>query len=210
MAEQASGNRFAAPPGAPHPLAGTPRAGEITELLVAARAGEPAAWDALFTALYGELRRIASWQSGAGSRDATLSTTALVHETYLKLVGARQLELRDRRHFFACAGRAMRQILVDHARAATADKRGAGLAPVELPTDLASPGASPDWIDLDRALDDLAQVQPALREIVELRYFAGLSREETAALLDCSERTVQRDWQRARAFLHARLQAASP
>jgi RNA polymerase sigma factor (TIGR02999 family) len=101
----------------------------------------------------------------------------------------------------------MRHILVDHARAAFAEKRGGGLQPVELPAEVADPRRMPDWIDLDRALVELDLVQPALRELVELRYFAGLSRAETAALLDCSERTVQRDWQRARAFLHARLEA---
>lgn len=100
----------------------------------------------------------------------------------------------------------MRHILVDHAREARAAKRGSGLAAVALPDDLADGRArTPDWIDLDRALDELDVVLPELRELVELRYYAGLSREETAELLSCSERTVQRNWQRARAFLHARL-----
>jgi RNA polymerase sigma factor (TIGR02999 family) len=179
--------------------------GEITELLVAAREGDPSRLEAVFAAVYGELKRLASWHAGARSRGSTLTTTVLVHETYIKLVGARQLELRDRRHFFACAGRAMRHILLDHARAALADKRGAGATPIELPAELAARPASAEWIDLDRALGELDEVHPELREVVELRYFAGLSREETAALLECSERTVQRDWQRARAFLHARL-----
>ena len=179
--------------------------GEITELLVEARRGDPEKLEAVFAALYPELKRLASWRVAAQSRDSTLTTTVLVHETYLKLVGARQLNLQDRRHFFACAGRAMRHILVDHARAAAADKRGGGIAPVELPAEVADRLRTPDWIDLDRALDELDQVRPHLRELVELRYFAGLSREETASLLGCSERTVQRDWQRARAFLHSRL-----
>jgi RNA polymerase sigma factor (TIGR02999 family) len=182
--------------------------GEITELLVAARAGEAARLEAVFAALYAELKKLASWHAAAQARGSTLTTTVLVHETYVKLVGARQLELRDRRHFFACAGRAMRHLIVDHARAALADKRGAGMTPVALAADLAG-RQEPDWLDLDRALDELAEVQPALREVVDLRYFAGLSREETAELLACSERTVQRDWQRARAFLHARLQATA-
>ena len=182
--------------------------GEITALLVAAR-HQPAKLEAVFAALYGELKRLASWHARAHAHDSTLTTTVLVHETYIKLVGASHLDLRDRRHFFACAGRAMRHILVDHARAALADKRGAGLAPVEMPAELAGHAAPSDWIDLDRALAELGEVQPALRELVELRYFAGLSREETAALLECSERTVQRDWQRARAFLHARLEGAA-
>ena len=100
----------------------------------------------------------------------------------------------------------MRHILVDHARAAMAGKRGGGLEQVGLPAEPPDRTRIADWIDLDRALDELEDVRPALRELVELRYFAGLTREEIAALLGCSERTVQRDWQRARAFLHARLQ----
>lgn len=179
--------------------------GEITEILAEARDGEPEKLEAVFATLYPELKKLASWRAAGRPRDSTLTTTVLVHETFLKLIGARQLDLQDRKHFFACAGRAMRHILVDHARAAFADKRGSGLSPVELPAELADPRQTPNWLDLDRALDELDRIQPALRELVELRYFAGLSRAETAALLDCSERTVQRDWQRARAFLHSRL-----
>ena len=181
------------------------RMGEITALLVDARTGEPEKLEAVFAALYPELKKLASWRAAGRSRDSTLTTTVLVHETYLKLVGARHLELTDRKHFFACAGRAMRHILVDHARAAMADKRGGGVSPIELPAEVADRAPVTDWIDLDRALDELEEVQPALRELVELRFFAGLTREETAELLGCAERTVQRDWQRARAFLYARL-----
>lgn len=179
--------------------------GEITGILAEARDGEPEKLEALFAALYPELKKLASWRAAGRAPDSTLTTTVLVHETYLKLVGARRLDLKDRKHFFACAGRAMRHILVDHARAAFADKRGSGIPPAELPPELADPRRTPDWLDLDRALDELDRIDPALRELVELRYFAGLSREETAVLLGCSERTVQRDWQRARALLYARL-----
>ena len=179
--------------------------GEVTELLSQARSGQPDKIEAVFAALYPELKRLASVRAAGRARDSTLTTTVLVHETYLKLVGARRLDIQDRRHFFACAGRAMRHILVDHARAALADKRGGGVSPVELPEELADRRRPSDWIDLDRALADLDETLPELGELVELRYFAGLTREETAELLGCSERTVQRDWQRARAFLHARL-----
>ena len=183
--------------------------GEVTELLAEARSGDPLKLEAVFAALYPELKRLASVRAAAaGGRDSTLTTTVLVHETYLKLVGSRRLDLQDRKHFFACAGKAMRHILVDHVRAAMADKRGGGVSPVELPAELADRPRATDWIDLDRALDELDAFRPELRELVELRYFAGLSREETATLLACSERTVQRDWQRARAFLHARLESA--
>ena len=182
--------------------------GEVTQLLAEARAGDPAKLEEVFAALYPELKRLASVRAAGQHVDSTLTTTVLVHETYLKLVGSRHLDIQDRRHFFACAGKAMRHILVDHARAAMADKRGGGAMPVELPDDAADRPRATDWIDLDRALSELDEFRPELRELVELRYFAGLSREETAALLECSERTVQRDWQRARAFLHARLEPA--
>jgi RNA polymerase sigma factor (TIGR02999 family) len=182
--------------------------GEVTQLLAAARDGDPRKLEAVFAALYPELKRLASWRIAGRPRDATLTTTVLVHETYLKLVGAAHLDVRDRRHFFACAGKAMRHILADHARAALAGKRGGGIARVELPVDLVDERQAGDWLDLDRALDDLDQVRPELRELVELRFYAGLSREEIATLRGCSERTVQRDWQRARAFLYARLDAA--
>ena len=180
--------------------------GEITDLLAAARDGGPERLDAVFAAVYPELKRLAAVRGGGRPPDATLTTTVLVHETYLKLVGARRLDIQDKKHFFACAGRAMRHILVDHARAAMAGKRGGGLEQVGLPAEPPDRTRIADWIDLDRALDELEDVRPALRELVELRYFAGLTREEIAALLGCSERTVQRDSQRARAFLHARLQ----
>lgn len=181
---------------------------DVTDLLVAARDGDATKLGAVFEAVYPELKRLASWRAASGGRDSTLTTTALVHETYLKLAGARHLELRDRRHFFACAARAMRHILVDHARAGAAGKRGGGLRPVELSAELGG-APPPDWIDLDRALDELGEVAPPLRELVELRYFGGLSQDEAAELLECSSRTVQRDWQRARAFLHARLATAA-
>ncbi|HEV8631648.1 MAG TPA: ECF-type sigma factor [Thermoanaerobaculia bacterium] len=182
---------------------------EITELLVAARAGDPAKLGAVFEALYPELKRLAAWRAASERAGSTLTTTMLVHETYLKLVRSQGLDLRDRRHFFACAARAMRQILVDHARAASAAKRGAGAAPIELPGDVADFPRSPSWIDLDRALDALDQIDAEQRELVELRYFAGLSRDEVAELLGCSVRTVERTWLRARAFLHAQLEAGA-
>lgn len=182
--------------------------GDLTELLAEARSGEPERLEAVFAALYPDLKRLASVRASGRVADSTLTTTVLVHETYLKLVGARQLDLKDRRHFFACAGKAMRHILADHARAAFTDKRGGGANDVELPEEIAEGRSHPDWIDLDRALDELEAVRPELRELVELRYFAGLSRAEVAELRGCAERTVQRDWDRARAFLHARLAGA--
>ncbi|HEV8630344.1 MAG TPA: ECF-type sigma factor [Thermoanaerobaculia bacterium] len=180
--------------------------GEITQLLIEARSGDAEKLGAVFAAVYPELKRLAAWRSAGERAGSTLTTTALVHETYLKLVGAGELDLCDRRHFFNCAARAMRHILVDHARAVYSQKRGGGLAIEPLPEELAEPQPASDWIDLDRALQELAEVDPQLHELVELRYFAGLSREEVAELLGRGVRTVARDWLRARAFLYARLE----
>jgi RNA polymerase sigma factor (TIGR02999 family) len=181
---------------------------EVTELLFAARSREPERIGAVFELVYPELKRLASRRASVLAPDATVTTTALVHETYLKLVRSTDLDLRDRRHFFACAAQAMRQIVVDHARAAFAAKRGSGLAPIELPAELGAAPA-PDWLDLDRALGELEEVHPELRELVELRYFAGLTREEVAELLGITVRTVERHWQRARAFLYASIEPSA-
>jgi len=180
---------------------------EITELLAAARDGDDAKLGLVFEAVYPELRRLASSRARA-QPGSPVTTTALVHETFLKLTQARGLEMQDRRHFFRCAAKAMRHILVDQLRAAMAGKRGGGVRPITLPANLAADGLA-EWIDLDRALDELDEIDAGHREIVELRFFAGLTEDEVAELIGCSTRTVQRSWQRARAFLYARLDAAS-
>lgn len=180
--------------------------GEITELLVRSAGGDPAAMDAVFAHVYPELRRLAQAQIGRGEH--TLTPTALVHEAYLRLLGAASLSLSGRRHFFACAARAMRNILIDHLRAAMADKRGGGKDAITLDgLAVEAPGLSPHLLDLDEALDALDLVSPRQREVVELHFFAGLTYAEIAELHDVSERTVIRDWHRARAFLHTRLDA---
>lgn len=160
----------------------------------------------MFAALYPEIKRLATARSAAVAPGATLSTTELVHEAYLKLIGSETLDLRDRRHFFACVAKAMREILIDALRTRSADKRGGGVRPVTLPPDLEGGALDTDLLDLDRALDDLDQVDPHLRAVAELRFFGGLSHEDIAELEACSVRTVHRQWQRARAFLLARLQ----
>jgi RNA polymerase sigma factor (TIGR02999 family) len=178
---------------------------EITELLSAARDGDDEKLGHVFEALYPELKRLASSRARAQPGSA-VTTTALVHETFLKLTQAGDLDLQDRLHFFRCSAKAMRHILIDQLRAAIAGKRGGGVRPVSLPADLAGDGLA-EWLDLDRGLDDLDEVDPVLREVVELRFFAGLTEDEVAELMDCSTRTVQRKWRRARAFLYARLEA---
>jgi len=178
---------------------------EITELLARARGGEPERLAQVFEALYPELRRIAQGRPGEGS--TTLTPTVLVHEAFLRLTENRELALSDRRHFFACAARAMRCIVLDHARRRHAGKRGGGLAPVTLDEHLpvGEDVGDSDVFALDQALDALDQVNPRQREVVELHFFAGLTYDEIAELHACSERTVIREWQRARAFLHSQL-----
>lgn len=176
---------------------------EITRLLQLARDGSPQAMQAVFAQLYDELHAIARARAGRLAPGATLGATELVHETYLKLVAA-DLALQDRRHFLTCAARAMRQIMIDRARSASADKRGGAHAPITL-QDAGGAALDLDVLDLDRALRDLAQIEPGLHELVELRYFAGLDMGEIATLRGVSERTNHRDWQRARALLALRL-----
>lgn len=185
-------------------------AGEITALLGAARAGDREACDRVFAAVYSELRRLASrqrWRVGGGH---TLATTALVHEAYIKLAGNLGWSSHDRMHFFALAGRAMRQILVDHARHRRRDKRGGGAEHVELDeAELGVEREAEELLALDQALERLGAVDPELVRLVEWRFFAGLTLEEIAAEVGVSERTLKRQWRAAKAFLHSRLAGGS-
>ena len=183
-------------------------AGEITVLLDAAREGDRGALDRVLATLYQELHSMARRQL-AGQQGHTLDATALVHEAYLKLVGrgAGAAQFDDRAHFFAYAASAMRSVVVDYARQRLAQKRGGDLHRVtELPEDLEGGlRLDEDMLGLDTALSRLSSVDPRLTQVVELRYFAGLSELEIAALLQRSERSVRRDWQKARMFLLASL-----
>jgi RNA polymerase sigma factor (TIGR02999 family) len=176
---------------------------EITQLLARARSGEPERLAEVFAVLYPELRRLA--RSRLATAEATLTPTVLVHEAFLRLTGSGSLSLNDRQHFFACAARAMRQILVDRARARGAWKRGAGL---DLDALMQADGVvsnEPELLDIDAALDRVDAIDPGLRELIEMRVFAGLTLEELAASSERSLRTINRDWQRARAMLLAQL-----
>jgi RNA polymerase sigma factor (TIGR02999 family) len=179
---------------------------DVTGLLVKWRLGDKAALDALIPLVYRELRGVAANRL-RGERDGcSLQTTALVHETYLRLVELNRLRLENRTHFFAFAARLMRQILVDHARRAEADKRGGGLTMVTL--EEASPLSAPNMVDLlalDQALEELASMDERLCRVVELKFFAGLTIDETAEALDVSRATVERDWATAKAWLYDRL-----
>ena len=186
----------------------------ITALLRAVEAGDAAAVGELFERLYGELRQIARRQLRAAPPLETLDTTALVHETYLKLAESERLSVRDRAHFFALAARAMRQVLLDAARRRLRDKRGGGEAhvPIEVLVlegrEPAAPMRAAELLALDAALERLAESDERLARLVEWRFFAGRSEEEIGAFLGVSERTVRRDWRKARAFLYRELETA--
>lgn len=178
-------------------------------MLERARNGEPEQIEKVFAALYSELRNLAA--ARLGDPNQTLTPTVLVHEVYLHLTGNATLNLNDRKHFFACAARSMRCIVVDHARRRLAARRGSGMAPVTLDEALVCSEASApdsDLLSLDQALDRLDMIDPRQRQVVELHYFAGLTFTEIAALLECSRNTTKRDWERARSFLHAELEQA--
>jgi RNA polymerase sigma factor (TIGR02999 family) len=182
---------------------------DITLWLDAAREGDRAALDRVLATLYQELHAMARRQL-AGQLGHTLDATALVHEAYLKLVGRNAAQFDDRAHFFAYAASAMRSVVVDYARQRLAQKRGGDLHRVaELPEDLEGGlRLDEETLGLDVALTRLSAVDPRLAQVVELRYFTGLSELEIAALLKRSERSIRRDWQKARMFLLASLQDA--
>lgn len=177
---------------------------DITRLLKQASSGDRDSLDAVFTHLYPELRAIAQNRLSSGER--TLTPTSLVHEAWLRLGQNQTLTLESRRHFLACAARAMRVIVVDHWRACTAAKRGGNDEHLTLDTGMpAAEQLSTDMLSLDQVLNELLVLNAHQHQIVEMHYFGGVEFVELARLFECSERTVRRDWQRARAFLHARL-----
>jgi RNA polymerase sigma factor (TIGR02999 family) len=180
---------------------------DITELLGKARGGDRNASDALFAALYQELKRLAARQlRGEDSGRAT----SLVHEAYEKLVRHGGIDVNDREHFFAVAARTMRQIVIDHVRARNAQRRGGGDVVVAIETtalEAAAQGRDEDVLALDEALRRLADVDPPLAELVELRFYAGLDLAEIASIGERSERSLKRVWRRARAFLYRGLDA---
>lgn len=190
----------------------SPERGEVTALLEAWSGGEPGAADRLLALVYAELRTIAGAHFRRERSGQTLQPTGLVHEAYLKLVDQTRVQWKNRGHFFAVASRAMRRILVDHARARAAAKRGAGVEPLSLGVDVAreTPVAPIDVLALDQALERLARADGEQARIVELRFFGGLTLEETAEAAGRSLATVKRDWRTARAFLHRELARLTP
>jgi RNA polymerase sigma factor (TIGR02999 family) len=166
--------------------------------------------DVLVELLYDELKEMARRQLAREAPGHTLQPTALLHEAYLKLGHSPQIQRHERAYFFAAAARAMRQVLIEHARRRKSGKRGGGGVPVSLDASgVAVDALAVELLDLDRALDELAAVQPRAAQVVECRYFGGLTTEETAAALGVSARTVKADWALARAWLYDRLRGES-
>ncbi len=187
------------------------QADEITLLLKAYEAGDKDAFDRLVPLVYDELRRMAHRHLRRGPRGATLDTTGLVHEAYLKLAHSPGLRLNDRGHLMAVTARAMRQVIVSRARARLARKRGGGEIVVTLDEEKAGAAAAPEWLlDLDRALDRLRERDEQLARVFECRFFAGLGEEETAEAVGVPLRTAQRAWLRARAWLRSELAGGPP
>jgi len=188
--------------------ANAPPGGEVTRLLEAWSRGDVQARDELMPVIYAELRRRAAAYLRRERPGHTLRPTDLVHEAYLKLC-AQDAGFQNRGQFFGVASRVMRRILIDHARARKAAKRGRALR-VTLPEDLAAGSGPPDLLDLDRALDELAAADPRQGQLVEMRFFGGLTLEEAARVLGVSLATAKGDWAHAKAWLFARLEPGPP
>jgi RNA polymerase sigma factor (TIGR02999 family) len=182
---------------------------DVTGLLHSVAASEPGAAQRLLPLVYDELRRLAHARLAALPRGQTLQSTALVHEAYLRLVGKHDLHIDSKRHFFFAAARAMRDILVERARAKAGPKRGGGRRRIELDDALLVQEApSDDLLALDEALEELEREDPEKARIVELRFFAGMTMAEAATVLDVSERSLHRQWRFIKAWLQRRLGAA--
>jgi RNA polymerase sigma factor (TIGR02999 family) len=183
---------------------------DIAQLLEGARQGERLAVDQLFVSLYPELRQIARARLRKNSPVTLLETTVLVNESYLRLLGTGRIAVTDRGHFLAYAARTMRSIIVDLVRERLTQRRGSGDAKLTLNTAIGEllPSAEAEILAVSEALDALAKVDARLTEVVELRYFAGLTEPEIAQALKLSERTVRRDWEKAKVLLNAMLREA--
>jgi RNA polymerase sigma-70 factor, ECF subfamily len=184
-----------------------PNAPDLTELLTAWSGGDQGALERLMPLVYADLHRVAHRYMREERKDHSLQTTALVHEAYLRLVDVRRVRWQNRTHFFAVAAQAMRRILVDAARERNAQKRGADPSHVALDADaLAAPDRGDDLVALDDVLTRFAALDPRKARVVELRYFGGLTVEETAEVIGMSAETVARDWKMAKLWLLRELQ----
>ena len=181
---------------------------QLTELAGRVQAGDAGARDALFAAAYSELHRLAHARLRDGGRNTVLDTTCLVHESYLRFLRAGQLRAEDRRAFFAYASQVMRSVIVNSVRERIAQKRGGSARPLTLSTQLGATVADGEEsiMKVHEALEELAKAEPRLAQVVEMRYFGGYSEQEMAEALGITERTVQRDWEKARLILAAALE----
>jgi RNA polymerase sigma-70 factor (ECF subfamily) len=185
----------------------TPTSQEITQLLVAWGDGDQAARDELMPLVYEELRRLAHRYMGRERADHTLQTSALVNEAYLRLIDQKDVQWQNRAHFFGIAAKMMRRILVDYARRRSFGKRGGDARHVSLEEAIVSEERAANVVALDDALKSLTKIDPRKGQIVELRFFGGLSIEETAEMLAVSPGTVMRDWTLAKAWLRREMTA---
>lgn len=180
---------------------------DLTLLLQDAASGDPGAQERVLSVLYGELHKIAELALRAERAEHTLQATALVHEAYMRLFGSQPVAWQSRQHFFVTASRTIRRILVDHARKHNSQKRGGDVARVDFENALfVAKSYSREFMELDRALEELSVADPRKSQVVELRFFGGMTVEEIASLLRVSENTVKRDWTVARAWLQSRIQ----
>jgi RNA polymerase sigma factor (TIGR02999 family) len=183
-----------------------PAPGEVTEILRRASAGDRAALDQVFPLVYDQLRRLARGKLAGQPSGRTLTTTVLIHEVYIRLVDQRHARFEDRARFYAYAATVMRTVLVDEARARGAGKRGGGWTPVELDERHLPVDAQADLVvAIHEALSQLAREDARLAQLVECRFFGGMTDEDVAQALGVTDRTVRRDWLKARTWLHSRL-----
>lgn len=179
----------------------------LTELIQEVAAGDLAARDKLFAAAYSELRKLARSRLRDGGRNTFLETTALVHESYLRFVKVGELRIEDRRAFFGYASKVMRSVIVDAVRERQAERRGGDVSELTLDTQVSAqlPGGETETLHVHEALLALEQAEPRLAQVVEMRYFGGYSELEIAEVLGVTERTVRRDWDKARLLLMSAL-----
>lgn len=179
----------------------------LASLIDAAERGDKKAADALFTALYSELRRLARYELARHGAPVSISATTLLHKAYLEIAGRAGTSFADRKRFMGYAARVMRGLIIDHARSRCAQKRGGQFQITSIETEVESPVDDQQLFQIGEALDELAQAEPALAEVVDLKFFCGFSFAEIAAMKSVSERTVQREWEKARIYLHRSISA---
>jgi RNA polymerase sigma factor (TIGR02999 family) len=174
----------------------------FTTLIAAAERGEKAAADALFSALYSELRRLARFELARHGAPMSVSATTLLHKAYIEMAGNHEASFADRKRFMGYASRVMRGLIIDHARSRSAQKRGGHFEITSLGAEVESVVDEHKLVQISQALDELAKAEPGLAEVVDLKFFCGFTFAEIAAMRDVSERTVQRQWEKARIYLH--------